>query len=139
MAGGRQNRRVSSIYQRTRPVDTTTDEDLSMPSQRRRRRSSTGRRRRSQEEQLPLPQEEDERVEDEEERVEDEEDERVEDEEDEREEDEDGEEEEEVEEEAAAGSASSGTPSVYLRGPASLPTRPIPSYRRPKIAPDGET
>ena len=87
---------------------------------------------------MPLPQEEDERVEDEEERVEDEEDERVEDEEDEREEDEDGEE-EEVEEEAAAGSASSGTPSVYLRGPASLPTRPIPSYRRPKIAPDGET
>lgn len=77
---------------------------------------------------MPLPQEEDE-----EERVEDEEDERVEDEEDEREEDEDG------EEEAAAGSASSGTPSVYLRGPASLPTRPIPSYRRPKIAPDGET
>ena len=55
---------------------------------------------------MPLPQEEDERVEDEE-------DERVEDEEDEREEDEDGEE-EEVEEEAAAGSASSGTPSVYL-------------------------
>ena len=132
MAGGRQNRRVSSIYQRTRPVDTTADEDLSMPSQRR-RRSSTGRRRRSQEEQLPLPQEEDE-----EERVEDEEDERVEDEEDEREEDEDREE-EEVEEEAAAGLASSGTPSVYLRGPASLPTRPIPSYRRPKIAPDGET
>jgi len=106
-----------------------------MPSQRRRRRSSTGCRRWSQEEQLPLPQEEDERVEDEEERVEDE---RVEDEEEKREEDEDGEE-EEVEEEAAAGSASSGTPSVYLRGPASLPTRPIPSYRRPKIAPDGET
>jgi len=98
-----------------------------MPSQRRRRRSSTGCRRWSQEEQLPLPQEEDERVEDEEERVEDE-----------REEDKDGEE-EEVEEEAAAGSASSGTPSVYLRGPASLPTRPIPSYRHPKIAPDGET
>jgi hypothetical protein len=40
--------------------------------------------------------------------------------------------------EAAAGSASSSSLSIYLRGPASLPPRPIPPHRRPLIRPEGE-
>jgi len=51
------------------------------------------------------------------------------------------EEEEEAEEEEAQqtgfGSAASGS-SVYLRGPASLPQRPIPRERRPVIRPEEE-
>ena len=38
----------------------------------------------------------------------------------------------------AGGSASSSSSSVYLRGPASLPQRPIPHERRPLIRPEGE-
>lgn len=45
---------------------------------------------------------------------------------------------EDEEEATAGGSASSSTPSVYLRGPASLPQRPIPRERRPLIRPEGE-
>jgi hypothetical protein len=47
---------------------------------------------------------------------------------------------EEVEEDEAAGggSTSSGDAGIYLRGPASLPQRPIPPHRRPVIRPDGE-
>jgi hypothetical protein len=41
-------------------------------------------------------------------------------------------------EEEALGSDASALPSVYLRGTASLPPRPIPPYRCPKIAPAGE-
>jgi hypothetical protein len=80
-------------------------------------RRGSNRRRRRQEEQPP-PQEEERVVMPEDE-------------------DEDEDEEEEVDEEAV-GDASSKLPSVYLRGTASLPQRPIPPYRRPKIAPDGE-
>jgi hypothetical protein len=39
---------------------------------------------------------------------------------------------------AASGSGVSGSRSVYLRGPASLPQRPILRDRRPLIRPDGE-
>jgi hypothetical protein len=78
-------------------------------------RRGSNRRRRRQEEQPP-PQEEERMV---------------------MPEDEDEAEDEEVDEEAV-GDASSKLPSVYLRGTASLPQRPIPPYRRPKIAPDGE-
>ena len=37
-----------------------------------------------------------------------------------------------------SGSGSSGSRSIYLRGPASLPKRPILRDRRPLIRPDGE-
>jgi hypothetical protein len=37
-----------------------------------------------------------------------------------------------------SGSGSSGSRSIYLRGPASLPPRPILRDRRPLIRPDGE-
>jgi hypothetical protein len=37
-----------------------------------------------------------------------------------------------------SGSGSSGSRSIYLRGPASLPQRPILRDRRPLIRPDGE-
>ena len=37
-----------------------------------------------------------------------------------------------------SGSGSSGSRSIYLRGPASLPKRPILRDRRPLIQPDGE-
>lgn len=48
-----------------------------------------------------------------------------------------------VEEEAgveqeAGGTSSSTSSRVWLRGPSSLPRRPIPSERRPLIRPDGE-
>ena len=46
-------------------------------------------------------------------------------------------EEEEEEEEAAGGSASSGSSGVWLRGPSTLPRRPIPRERRPLIQPTG--
>ena len=46
--------------------------------------------------------------------------------------------EDEEEEATAGGSASSSSSSVYLRGPASLPQRPIPRERRPLIRPEGE-
>jgi hypothetical protein len=39
---------------------------------------------------------------------------------------------------AASGSGASGSGSVYLRGPTSLPQRPILRDRRPLIWPDGE-
>jgi hypothetical protein len=39
---------------------------------------------------------------------------------------------------AASGSGDSGSRSVYLRGPASLPQRPILRDRRPRIRPEGE-
>jgi hypothetical protein len=39
---------------------------------------------------------------------------------------------------AASGSGASGSRSVYLRGPVSLPQRPILRDRRPLIRPDGE-
>jgi hypothetical protein len=39
---------------------------------------------------------------------------------------------------AASGSGASGSRSIYLRGPASLPQRPILRDRRPLIRPDGE-
>jgi hypothetical protein len=38
----------------------------------------------------------------------------------------------------ASGSSVSGSRSIYLRGPASLPQRPILRDRRPLIQPDGE-
>jgi hypothetical protein len=38
----------------------------------------------------------------------------------------------------ASGSGASGSRSIYLRGPASLPQRPILRDRRPLILPDGE-
>jgi hypothetical protein len=38
----------------------------------------------------------------------------------------------------ASGSGISGLRNVYLRGPASLPQRPILRDRRPLIRPDGE-
>jgi hypothetical protein len=38
----------------------------------------------------------------------------------------------------ASGSGASGLRSIYLRGPASLPQRPILRDRRPLIRPDGE-
>jgi hypothetical protein len=38
----------------------------------------------------------------------------------------------------ASGSSASGSRSVYLRGPASLPQRPILRDRRPLIRPDGK-
>jgi hypothetical protein len=38
----------------------------------------------------------------------------------------------------ASGSGGSGSRSIYLRGPASLPQRPILRDRRPLIRPDGE-
>jgi hypothetical protein len=38
----------------------------------------------------------------------------------------------------ASGSGDSGSRSIYLRGPASLPQRPILRDRRPLIRPDGE-
>jgi hypothetical protein len=38
----------------------------------------------------------------------------------------------------ASGSGASGSRSIYLRGPASLPQRPILWDRRPLIPPDGE-
>jgi hypothetical protein len=38
----------------------------------------------------------------------------------------------------ASGSGTSGSRSVYLRGPTSLPQRPILRDRRPLIRPDGE-
>jgi hypothetical protein len=38
----------------------------------------------------------------------------------------------------ASGSGASGSRSIYLRGPASLPQRPILRDRRPLIRPDGE-
>jgi hypothetical protein len=38
----------------------------------------------------------------------------------------------------ASGSGSSGSRNVYLRGPASLPQRPILRDRRPLIRPEGE-
>jgi hypothetical protein len=38
----------------------------------------------------------------------------------------------------ASGSGASGSRSVYLRGPTSLPQRPILRDRRPLIRPDGE-
>jgi hypothetical protein len=38
----------------------------------------------------------------------------------------------------ASGSGPSGSRSIYLRGPASLPQRPILRDRRPLIRPDGE-
>jgi hypothetical protein len=38
----------------------------------------------------------------------------------------------------ASGSSASGSRSIYLRGPASLPQRPILRDRRPLIRPDGE-
>jgi len=49
-------------------------------------------------------------------------------------------EEEEEEEEGAAGggSTTSGGSGIYLRGPASLPQRPIPPHRWSLIRPDGE-
>jgi hypothetical protein len=52
----------------------------------------------------------------------------------------DKEEEEEEEEEGAAGggSTTSGGSGIYLRGPASLPQRPIPPHRWSLIRPDGE-
>jgi hypothetical protein len=37
---------------------------------------------------------------------------------------------------AGSGSAASGASRVYLRGPSSLPHRPIPRDRRPLITPD---
>ena len=47
------------------------------------------------------------------------------------------EEEEEEEEEEAGGSASSSSSGVWLRGPSTLPRRPIPLERRPLIRPTG--
>jgi hypothetical protein len=38
----------------------------------------------------------------------------------------------------ASGSGGSGSRSIYLQGPASLPQRPILRDRRPLIRPDGE-
>jgi hypothetical protein len=38
----------------------------------------------------------------------------------------------------ASGSGASGSRSIYLRGPASLPQRPILRDRRPLIRPEGE-
>jgi hypothetical protein len=38
----------------------------------------------------------------------------------------------------ASGSGTSGSRSIYLRGPASLPQRPILRDKRPLIRPDGE-
>ena len=52
------------------------------------------------------------------------------------EQDEEAEDEEEAQQ-TGSGSAASGS-SVYLRGPASLPERPIPRERRPVIRPEGE-
>jgi hypothetical protein len=44
----------------------------------------------------------------------------------------------EEEEAVVVGFASSGSSSVYLRGPASLPQRPIPPHRCPLIRANGE-
>jgi hypothetical protein len=40
--------------------------------------------------------------------------------------------------EGAGGSTSSAASKPYLRGPAKLPRRPIPTDRRPLIAPEGD-
>ena len=53
----------------------------------------------------------------------------------------DGDDQQQVDDEAqqtASGSGVSGSRSIYLRGPASLPQRPILRDRRPLIRPEGE-
>jgi hypothetical protein len=54
------------------------------------------------------------------------------------EEQEDPEQEDEPSAEANEGSAASGASTPYLRGPASLPARPIPLHQRPVIRPVGQ-
>jgi hypothetical protein len=118
-------RRVASLYQRPRFV---------LPSERRRRRRSTRRADGEQappapsceEEQLPLEAEEaqndaEEAQNDAEEAQGDAE-----------------ETQQDVEGATLGDSTASGSLSVYLRGPASLPKRPIPLERRPVIQPEGE-
>jgi CCR4-NOT transcriptional regulation complex NOT5 subunit len=51
---------------------------------------------------------------------------------------EEAQEEDEEAHQTASCSAASSSSSVYLRGPATLPKRPIPLERRPVIRPDGE-
>jgi hypothetical protein len=51
---------------------------------------------------------------------------------------EDPEQEDEPSAEADEGSAASGASTPYLRGPASLPARPIPLHQRPVIRPVGQ-
>jgi hypothetical protein len=46
--------------------------------------------------------------------------------------------EQEQEDEPEEGSAASGVSTPYLRGPASLPPRPIPRHQRPVIHPVGQ-
>lgn len=123
MAGNRRN--VSSLYQRPRTAGEEAE-----GSDRRRRKRTAGRRRGPS---PPMPREE---VLEEEEEVApvDELDEEL--------VRKTGEEEgadEDDDEAVGTGSASSSASSgVYLRGPASLPQRPIPRERRPLIQPEGK-
>jgi hypothetical protein len=130
MVGGGYLRNVRSLYSRARSA--LAPSDVAEGSSRRGRGSSQGPSQDDTEEVAELPtqdegSERDEEVQERDEEV--------------QERDEDSQEEDEDLQHTASGStgsgsAASGASRVYLRGPSSLPHRPIPRDRRPLITPD---